>query len=82
VLVAEPRAPVLWALGVLLGLALYHASFGFAGAYRRMFVELAGGTFGQDIGGASEPLGVSVAIGTFLFGIGMQLAGGCGSGTL
>ena len=100
------RAPVLWALGVLLGLALYHASFGFAGAYRRMLVErdmrgvqaqllllalctlafapaLAVGTaFGQDIGGAWAPLGVSVAIGAFLFGTGMQLAGGCGSGTL
>ena len=28
------------------------------------------------------PLGVQVAAGAFLFGIGMQLAGGCGSGTL
>lgn len=32
--------------------------------------------------GAIAPVGVSVLIGAFLFGIGMQLGGGCGSGTL
>ena len=32
--------------------------------------------------GAVAPAGVQVAIGAFLFGIGMQFAGGCGSGTL
>jgi len=32
--------------------------------------------------GAVAPAGVQVAIGAFLFGIGMQLAGGCGSGML
>ena len=32
--------------------------------------------------GAIAPVGVSVMIGAFLFGIGMQLGGGCGSGTL
>lgn len=31
---------------------------------------------------ALAPVGVSVAVGAFLFGIGMQLGGGCGSGTL
>ena len=30
----------------------------------------------------AAPLGISVLIGAFLFGIGMQLGGGCGSGTL
>ena len=31
---------------------------------------------------ALGPVGVSVLVGAFLFGIGMQLGGGCGSGTL
>ena len=33
-------------------------------------------------GGAIAPLGPSLVIGAFTFGIGMQLANGCGSGTL
>ncbi|MCX7295624.1 MAG: YeeE/YedE family protein [Hyphomicrobiales bacterium] len=33
-------------------------------------------------GGAVAPLGPSLIIGAFVFGIGMQLANGCGSGTL
>jgi len=33
-------------------------------------------------GGAIAPLGPSLVIGAFVFGIGMQLANGCGSGTL
>jgi len=33
-------------------------------------------------GGAIAPLGPSLLIGAFVFGIGMQLANGCGSGTL
>jgi uncharacterized membrane protein YedE/YeeE len=33
-------------------------------------------------GGAIAPLGVSLVLGAFTFGIGMQLANGCGSGTL
>ncbi len=100
------RPAVLWWVGLVLGLALYHASFGFASGYRRMFVDrdmrgvqaqllllaltlllfapvlAAGSAFGQDVGGAWAPVGMSVAVGAFLFGIGMQLAGGCGSGTL
>ena len=32
--------------------------------------------------GAYGPFGISVLVGAFLFGIGMQLGGGCGSGTL
>ena len=44
---------------------------------------LAQGTlFGREIVGAIAPAGAAVAAGAFLFGIGMQLAGGCGSGTL
>lgn len=44
---------------------------------------LAAGEFlGQAVGGAVAPLGLQVMAGAFLFGIGMQLGGGCGSGTL
>ncbi|MBP7670411.1 MAG: YeeE/YedE family protein [Ferrovibrio sp.] len=37
---------------------------------------------GQQLTGAFGPLGVSLLAGAFLFGFGMQLGGGCGSGTL
>ncbi|MBI3433831.1 MAG: YeeE/YedE family protein [Proteobacteria bacterium] len=33
-------------------------------------------------GGAGAPLGASLLVGAFVFGIGMQLGNGCGSGTL
>jgi uncharacterized membrane protein YedE/YeeE len=41
-----------------------------------------GSLFGQAVRGAVAPAGVSVAVGAFLFGVGMQLGGGCASGTL
>jgi len=41
-----------------------------------------GSLFGRDVVGAVAPAGVSVLVGAFLFGIGMQLGGGCASGTL
>jgi hypothetical protein len=96
----------LLALGLIIGLTLYHAAFGFASAYRELIERrsaravraqllmlaaatllfapaLAQGTlFGREVVGAIAPAGVPVALGAFLFGIGMQLAGGCGSGTL
>jgi uncharacterized protein len=43
---------------------------------------MAGEVLGQRVGGALAPASVQVAIGSFLFGLGMQLGGGCGSGTL
>jgi len=47
------------------------------------FPLLASGTFmGQPLRGSISPNGVGVAAGAFLFGIGMQLGGGCASGTL
>jgi len=97
----------LFAIGALLGVALYHAAFGFTAAYRNAFVRrdiagarapivmlalavaffaptLAGGVSaaGVRVSGALAPAGWEVAAGSFLFGIGMQLGGGCGSGTL
>jgi uncharacterized membrane protein YedE/YeeE len=41
-----------------------------------------GHVFGLPVRGAVAPVGTSVIIGAFLFGIGMQLGGGCASGTL
>ncbi len=42
----------------------------------------AGSLWGQEVNGFVSPIGVSVVVGAFLFGIGMQLGGGCASGTL
>ncbi|HEX9646114.1 MAG TPA: YeeE/YedE family protein [Alphaproteobacteria bacterium] len=100
------RNAALFVLALGIGVTLYHASFGFTGAWRRVFVAgdisgvsaqivmlaaasllfapvLAhGGAFGREIAGAVAPVSVSMAFGAFLFGIGMQLGGGCASGTL
>jgi uncharacterized membrane protein YedE/YeeE len=47
------------------------------------FPALGAGTlFGQPVNGLVAPAGVSVIVGAFIFGIGMQLGGGCASGTL
>lgn len=97
---------VVYLIGGALGLALYHASFGFTGGWRRMAVERRGRAmraqllmiavaaiafipllaFGAPLGnpivGALAPVGVSVLVGALMFGFGMQLGGGCGSGTL
>ncbi|OXY83367.1 YeeE/YedE family protein [Oceanimonas doudoroffii] len=37
---------------------------------------------GQAVSGFVSPLGTSVLVGAFIFGVGMQLGGGCASGTL
>jgi uncharacterized membrane protein YedE/YeeE len=42
----------------------------------------AGEIFGTEVGGAVAPAGVTVLVGAAVFAIGMQLAGGCGSGCL
>ena len=47
------------------------------------FPLLAAGSFlGQPLRGSVSPAGVGVAAGAFIFGLGMQLGGGCASGTL
>jgi hypothetical protein len=104
--VVGPRQAALYVVGALLGLALYHAAFGFTSAWRvfiadgrgeglraqmlmlavgvvLFFPALAGGTlFGNPVTGLVQPAGTSVIVGAFIFGIGMQLGGGCASGTL
>ncbi|NRB54983.1 MAG: YeeE/YedE family protein, partial [Salinicola sp.] len=47
------------------------------------FPALGAGTlFGHPVEGFVSPIGISVLVGAFLCGIGMQLGGGCASGTL
>jgi uncharacterized membrane protein YedE/YeeE len=41
-----------------------------------------GSLFGQPVHGEYGAVGISVLVGAFLFGLGMQLGGGCASGTL
>jgi uncharacterized membrane protein YedE/YeeE len=101
-----PRQAALYGVGALLGVALYHAAFGFTSAWRvfiadgrgaglraqmlmlalgvlLFFPVLASGTlFGNPVKGLVSPAGTSVVVGAFIFGIGMQLGGGCASGTL
>lgn len=93
-------------LGAALGLALYHAAFGFTTAWRTFithgygkglraqmlmlavavclfFPALASGDlFGSPVSGFVRPLGWSIVVGAFIFGIGMQLGNGCASGNL
>ena len=53
------RMPALIAIGGLLGMALYHAAFGFTAAYRRMITR-------REVGAVSAQL-VMLAVGTALF---------------
>jgi uncharacterized membrane protein YedE/YeeE len=93
-------------LGGFAGYALYHASFGFTAAWRRLTRERRGAGLRaqmlligltcavtylligyQELTGwrmypAVMPMGLMSAIGAFAFGVGMQLGGGCASGTL
>jgi uncharacterized membrane protein YedE/YeeE len=72
VLIAERRSAGLRAQMIMLGAACL-----------LFFPVLASGTlWGQPVIAFISPVGVSVACGAFLFGIGMQLGGGCASGTL
>jgi uncharacterized membrane protein YedE/YeeE len=100
------RTPWLFLIGIGLGFSLYHAAFGFTGAYRRAIVSgdisgvtaqlvmlalamvlfapvlAAGQVFGHGVTGAVAPVSLSMAFGALLFGAGMQMGGGCASGTL
>ena len=106
IVTADVKKAALFLVGLALGVTLYHAAFGFTGAYRRAIVErdisgvaaqalmlaaamllfapilAAGSVFGHGVSGALAPVSVSMAFGAFLFGIGMQVGGGCASGTL
>ncbi len=100
------RLSALFMVGVLAGVALYHAAFGFTSSWRvfisdrrgaglraqmlmlaatcLVFFPLlaSGSAWGQPLRGSVSPVGVAVIAGAFMFGVGMQLGGGCASGTL
>jgi len=102
----RPALALLFLVGLALGFTLYHASFGFTGAYRRLFLNrdlsgvaaqaamlavagllfapalAEGSVFGHGVGGTVAPVSVAMLTGAFVFGVGMQLGGGCASGTL
>lgn len=96
----------LLALGIGLGVALFHARFGFTSAWRQLvsvgqgrglrahtvllgttaalfaIILTTGVGFGVTPEASVDPIGVGSMIGALLFGIGMQLGGGCASGVL
>ncbi len=100
------RHAALALVGAGLGVVLFHASFGFAGGFRRLLGErrgagfraqllligltaaaflpllAMGSVFGQPVRGFVFPVGWALLLGAFLFGVGMQVGGGCASGTL
>ena len=53
------KLPALFSIGIGMGVALYHAAFGFTGAYRRVFTE-------KDISGVTAQL-VMLAAAMLLF---------------
>ena len=63
--------------GEAMGLAAHFLLIGLCA-----LVFLGAPTMGLDAAGSIAPVSVSLVIGAFLFGIGMQLANGCGSGVL
>ena len=96
-----------FAIGIGLGISLYHASFGFTGGWRNFienrkssslraqilmlaiavflfsfFINEKSWIYDGKMIGAVAPVNLSVVFGSLLFGFAMQLAGGCGSGTL
>ncbi len=98
---------VLFALGLGLGVALFHARFGFTSAWRQLvsvgqgrglrahtvllgttatlfavIITTGVGFFGATPEPSVEPIGIGSMVGALLFGIGMQLGGGCASGVL
>ena len=101
-----PTLAALFLTGTLMGLVLYHATFGFTSAFRVLLADgqsaglraqlmmlglactlffptlAAGNLFGQPVVGSVSPVATSVVVGAFMFGVGMQMGGGCASGTL
>lgn len=98
---ASPRFFFLFLIGGGLGVALYHAAFGFTAGWRNYIVKRRSRGLRAQLlllavssvlfipvvasglaNGAIAPVGGFIIVGSFLFGVGMQLGGGCGSGTL
>src|SRR4051794_929130 len=59
-----------------------HAAMLFAATALMMPVLAMGHVFGLKLNGGETPVGIGFAVGALLFGAGMQVGGGCASGTL
>ncbi len=59
-----------------------HAAMLFAATALMMPLLAAGHVFGLKLSGGETPVGIGFAVGALLFGAGMQIGGGCASGTL
>src|SRR5690606_17575619 len=89
-----PFLVALFAVGIVLGVALYHGAFGFTAGWRNLVTTKRGagmraqlmlfalaslimipllGSGQPGMTGAVAPIGVSLVVGSFMFGIGMQL---------
>ncbi|MCL6518012.1 YeeE/YedE family protein [Alicyclobacillus sp.] len=97
---------LLFLVAGVLGVALYHAHFGFTSSFRHLIVSgrgvgiraqmiafaltnvlflpvlQSGHVLGHAVKANVYPVGLSVLVGSILFGVGMQLGDGCASGTL
>lgn len=58
------------------------AQFALLGLASVLFIPVLANSQAGEMTGAVAPVGTSLVVGSFLFGLGMQLGGGCGSGTL
>lgn len=101
------RPTILFAIGLALGLVLFHSRFGFTSAWRQLvavrqgkalrahmlMLAIAATLFapilatgfslgGAEVGPSLAPIGFGLFVGSFLFGMGMQIGGSCASGTL
>src|SRR5205809_2308926 len=87
------RQALLFLVGAVAGVALYHAAFGFTASWRTFITDRRGGgiraqmlmlaltcavffpllanghAFGQTLRGSVSPVGISVIVGAFLFGV-------------
>ncbi|MBV8915687.1 MAG: YeeE/YedE family protein [Acetobacteraceae bacterium] len=59
-----------------------HAAMLFAATALMMPLLAVGHVFGLKLSGGETPVGIGFAVGALLFGAGMQIGGGCASGTL
>ena len=59
-----------------------HAAMLFAATALMMPLLAMGHVFGLKLNGGETPVGIGFAVGALLFGAGMQIGGGCASGTL
>jgi uncharacterized membrane protein YedE/YeeE len=70
------------AVGNGAGVRAHALLLGVAATFGLLILSTGAGLFGSQPSPAAGPLGVGLLVGSFLFGLGMQLGGACASGTL